>query len=741
MQVESPVVIKPVLADVQIAMDLAWSKISPHWPLKQLVAANPLMSYETQPFEQALNECNKQIDAGMIPSQMHLINLHTIKWCGAFFDQGQTVVQMPGKENGLFPAWKGLACWDSVLLKANPSARKWLSDLPDDLFDVINYVVEALSVPPDSLEDFFKFMLTSLNGWAGHIQYLSEWRDAAYSDTDASVKEHYLALRLCLTYLLWPDAVKFYLENELMHQRPRRVEHRIDRLVESESAYTDALLTSLSHNLSMPAVDNDTTPEVQAIFCIDVRSEMFRRAFESTGQYKTYGYAGFFGLPVSVKFDTTKHEQSLCPVLLKPSFKVGARLASKKHRKRFAVFRCVKQLFYNTKYSMTTPFALVETLGIFSAFWMSLRNFMPRASQWCQKAIKTWVTPEASERLDLEAIPIREQCQYALQALNMIGLRDNFAPIVLICGHESTTSNNAFAAALQCGACGGQSGQISARLLADIFNKASVRAYLYQEGIDIPAETVFIAGTHDTCTDEVKLSNIPNAAQGLTDSLNQLRTALALAQKKACSERAKTFGFEDPVRASTLLARRSADWAQVRPEWGLANNASFIIGPRSLTENVNLNGRAFLHSYDWQLDTRGEILLSIMTAPVVVAHWINMQYLFSTLNNSAYGAGSKVTNNIIGKMGVMQGNASDLMHGLPLESVFTEAGKAYHTPQRLVVVIYAPLDRIMQIIKAEASIAERLRNGWLNLVCLDPTTKVALSLTRSLQWSFERAYI
>jgi uncharacterized protein YbcC (UPF0753/DUF2309 family) len=181
--------------------------------------------------------------------------------------------------------------------------------------------------------------------------------------------------------------------------------------------------------------------------------------------------------------------------------------------------------------------------------------------------------------------------------------------------------------------------------------------------------------------------------------------------------------------------RRSSDWAEVRPEWGLARNAAFIVGPRELTKSVNLEGRCFLHSYDWKTDPAGKFLTTILTAPMVVAQWINSQYLFSTLDNVAYGAGSKVTQNVTGKLGVMQGNASDLMHGLPLQSVYAADGEPYHEPLRLLTVVYAPRSMLDAIIHAQDVLKKLFGNGWVTLACLDPSDNQAYLLKRDLKWA------
>jgi uncharacterized protein len=173
----------------------------------------------------------------------------------------------------------------------------------------------------------------------------------------------------------------------------------------------------------------------------------------------------------------------------------------------------------------------------------------------------------------------------------------------------------------------------------------------------------------------------------------------------------------------------------VRPEWGLARNAAFIVGLRIQTQNINLEGRTFLHSYDWKQDEDGTSLTTILTAPMVVAQWINTQYLFSTLDNVAFGGGSKITKNITGKIGIMQGNASDLMHGLPLQSVFKTDHEPYHEPLRLMTIVYAPPLFIDRIISQQGILQRLFGNGWVHLLCIDPTEGKTYYLQRDLKWT------
>jgi uncharacterized protein YbcC (UPF0753/DUF2309 family) len=176
-----------------------------------------------------------------------------------------------------------------------------------------------------------------------------------------------------------------------------------------------------------------------------------------------------------------------------------------------------------------------------------------------------------------------------------------------------------------------------------------------------------------------------------------------------------------PEKARDHMLARSVDWANVRPEWGLSSNAAFILGRRALTSGLDLGGRVFLQSYDPDADTQGTILEALMTAPLVVAQWISMEYYFSAVDPECYGSGSKVTHNVVSGVGVMHGSHSDLQTGLPLQSV-NNGNIHYHEPMRLLAIIEAPTSRISSVIQKHTLLQHLLHNQWINLIAVDPTT-------------------
>jgi uncharacterized protein YbcC (UPF0753/DUF2309 family) len=318
---------------------------------------------------------------------------------------------------------------------------------------------------------------------------------------------------------------------------------------------------------------------------------------------------------------------------------------------------------------------------------------------------------------------IVQQTDLAEKVLRAMGLRDGFARIVLLTGHGSQSANNPHAAGLDCGACCGQTGEVNARALAGLLNHKGVRALLAVRGTPIPDDTLFIAGLHNTTTDEVALFDADIAPASHQQELAHLQAWLSEAGRLARRERAPALGMAHldarPEALRKALSLRANDWAQTRPEWGLANNAAFIAAPRDRTRGIDLQGRSFLHDYQWTQDADNSILELIMTAPMVVAHWINMQYYASTVDNGRYGSGNKVLHNVVGgHIGVFEGNGGDLRIGLPMQSLH-DGRQWMHTPLRLSVFIEAPRERIAAVVAKHEIVRQLVQNQWIYLFCID----------------------
>lgn len=720
------------------AIDASWAAIAPFWPLRSLVAVNPLQGLEDLPFEQALVEAAAWFQQRELPEPMDAVNRETIKWCQAFFDDGQATIGMPLRHRGLYGAWRALALFDRRLHGGDADKRDWLAALPADPERAIGAALQSLNVPPEHQTRFMMLLLTTLPGWAAHVRYRTDWADTASHHPNPVSGAEYLALRLAITAVLWPGAKSLLGWHLAAREAARNQSGPLPEIEQLESHYRRGLLQSLSGRARSPA-PLPTRPRAQMVFCIDVRSEPFRRALEEAGDYETLGFAGFFGVPIEIEDADSGHASRACPVLLEPSCTVRQRPAEGSGVS--GRLKLVRQLYQSLKYTFTAPFALVETMGPANGAWMALLSLAPVQAEGLRNWLAGRIQAPIPAAPDIGSIPVADRCAWAENALRTMGLTRNFARLVVLCGHGSTTRNNAFATALDCGACGGRHGGPNAQVLAAILNDPWVREHLIGRGIRIPGTTHFVAAQHDTTTDEVKLLGptpnhlaLVNELQALQRDLHQAR--LTNARRRAAALRGSAgstgaAGAETEGCAQQVL-RRSRDWAEVQPEWGLARNAAFIAAPRALTRELDLDGRAFLHSYDWRQDPRGEALTQILTAPMVVAQWINAQYLFSTLDNVSFGSGSKVTQNVSGKLGVMQGNASDLMHGLPLQSVCVSDSEAWHEPLRLLTVVHAPRDVVREVARSRPELRKLFGNGWVTLACLDPDEGGAWVLRRDL---------
>lgn len=708
-----------VRADKNLAELVAesWRIIAPYWPLKNLNAVNPLHGLEHRPIEEALAVAEAHFQKAGLPESALAVNRESIKWFQAFFDHGQATLAMPFRELGLYRAWKKAAVHDKRLHGGDPKKVAWLSALPDDPISAVALGLRALRVVDEDRLVFLTLMLTTLPGWAAYVRYRCDRPGLDVDHPHPVSQGDYLAVRVSIAVLMDLNVHQLMREHRESLAQAISKPSLVSRFEEKERRFREPLLRNLAEQ-PLPA---DRRPEAQWVFCIDVRSEPFRRALESVGDYQTFGYAGFFGVPVRIKDEESGTQFDSCPVLLEPKHVVRERSKQQRKSIRPGLF---KRLYQSVKYTFTTPFALVETLGAACGAWMGLKTWAPGLSATLRHKVTKRLHGDSDLEADLSDISLADRCTYAKNALTMIGLTHHFASRVVLCGHGSSTENNAFASALDCGACGGRQGDRNARILAFILNQNEVRATLAEEGLFIPSETRFLAAMHNTTTDQVTLFEADEP---------QLIADLEKARRRNSRNR---LGLE--YAAGKDAARRTLtagqDWARVRPEWGLARNAAFIIGPRELSQSLDLQARCFLHSYDYRQDSRGLALTAILTAPMIVAQWINSHYLFSTLDNVAFGAGSKVTQNITGKIGVMQGNGSDLMTGLPLQSVFSDDQTAYHETLRLLTVVYAPRWLVDGILQVQPRLQGLFKNGWLSLACIEPRNRKTYILQRDLSW-------
>jgi uncharacterized protein len=313
-----------------------------------------------------------------------------------------------------------------------------------------------------------------------------------------------------------------------------------------------------------------------------------------------------------------------------------------------------------------------------------------------------------AERDGGSGFAVEERVTFAKNVVRTMGLT-RFARLVVLCGHGSFNVNNPHASSYDCGACGGNPGGPSARVVVAILNDPAVRTGLREQDIVVPDDTLFVAAQHDTVSDVVTILDreaVPETHEPLVAAFER---DVAVAGEELARERAWRLPG-NPVKVRV----RGHDWAQVRPEWGLASNAAFVIGPRSITAGLDLACRVFLHSYDAESDSDGSALETIMTAPLVVAQWISAQYYFSAVDPDQFGAGDKTLHNPVGGIGVVLGEGGDLQVGLPAQAVGV-GDRRMHQSLRLLAVIQAPFERIDAIIQRNQVLRELIGGKWITV--------------------------
>ncbi|MBS0578538.1 MAG: DUF2309 domain-containing protein [Proteobacteria bacterium] len=658
------------------------------------------------------------------------------QFCSQYFDRHQADWRRPSKP-GLYADWRSGLQVDHALepLMHAPQIRARARGLPTSAPAAIAWALARLEVPPEHVLDVLQLCLLRINGWASWCAYLG-WEARLDNTRDTHLNE-LLAIRVSWEALLQEDrreagaACRLWQEwrrtAALTPSSAQTTEALWQRA--QEISYQDALLCQLQAPSTLGCAGHIDPASAHLVFCIDVRSERFRRSLEAVApNVETRGFAGFFGLPIRYTPLGTSASRPQVPGLLAPRWEVTGSAGSlledqliAARRKHALDVQAAWQPFFRLP---SGAFSLVETIGLGYFGALLGRHFGSRPT-----TADSWGLSGAdAHRLrphlcDHGPNMLAQSADLVTGILRAMTLTHGFARLLVLVGHGSQSANNPQSAGLDCGACGGQTGEINARLLASMLNDVSLRAALSARGIEIPASTLAVAALHNTTTDEIRLLDTHAAPASHQADLARLRRQLTEAGHRTRLERAPLLGFPDrSQQPKSLLKRyqmRARDWAQTRPEWGLANNAGFIVAPRSRTRGMNLEGRVFLHDYMWADDPDGAVLELIMTAPMIVAHWINLQYFASTVDPEHFGSGNKVLHNVAcGRIGVFEGNTGDLRIGLSRQSVH-DGNKSMHTPLRLSVFIEAPRAMIEAVIAKHKTVRQLVDNGWLYLFRLD----------------------
>lgn len=764
--------------DWQTAAIEAANRIAPSWPLDSLLASSPYWGLRDKPFAQAhgylhrlagsglhLDETHyrRQYDSGLIsprhlaaamreygetlspeqwllasankPSQegtalllsdlrpdpaghagvqawRQVVTQQISQCCAAWFDHDQADWQ-PDRQRNLYQSWLEEMTIQPV---PTPDARlkQWLqgaiAGLPEDHDRLFQHALAQLQPANRWLDDWFYALLLRNSGWAAWCRY-QLWQ-AELAGKRCSLLQELLAMQLAWECLLddgerergsrWHRWQAAWSETapttpagnrELIWQRA------------AELATHAPLLAALPRQDAQPV---RIGRELHAVFCIDVRSEPMRRALEQViPEASSAGFAGFFGLPLAIRFAGETRTQPRLPGLLAPSWEALAPPVEKGLEE-----------WGHFQRAPLSSFTLVESAGLTKAGKL-LRKAFPRKTRATLAEVDPWLNGEdeamvsAGRQLDTGTI-----VSVLTTLLPAMGLGADFPHTVLLIGHASHSSNNPQASALQCGACGGHGGHLHVLLLSDWLQRPAVREGLAAAGLAIPSDTVFLPALHLTHSDELHLLPASSPDPALRQRAEALRPVLDQVERRARTRRAGIDGVPDHLDDAELLARlrqKGHHWAETRPEWGLTNNAFFIAAPRARTAQLDLGGRAFLQEYDWRQDADASRLTGILAGPLVVAHWINMQYFASVVDPTRFGSGNKLLHNVVGgRIGVFEGNSGDLRIGLSWQSVH-DGSRWRHEPLRLAACIDAPAVLIEQALARQPDVARLVANRWLHL--------------------------
>ena len=647
----------------------------------------------------------------------------------SYLDQGVSIWKFPIQEGGFIASLQQLEKESYTSIFKTPRAKEWLLNKPLHLTDLLETVVGDSAY----FEQYLFDQQFSHRGWSGMVGAIEKAPNSLLDSRKISLRE-----LIIFELLLEIDALDFSLGNHwkplstvvastplnLFEEVASNELQEVFRLFQDafEWSYYDGVIAGLQ--LGKSPEKKETIPSFQALFCIDERECSLRRHIENIDPHcETLGTPGFFGVEFYLQPENGNFYDKLCPAPVTPKYLI----------KEFGLTEKRKHDHFYTPHTHTFFGGILAAIGfgVWAAVRLLQNIFRPVMSPAISNAFahmnkESQLTIENSHIEDREnglqiGFTIEEMATRVEGVLRGIGLTKNFAPIVYVMAHGSSSANNPHHGAHDCGACSGRPGSVNARVLSFMANHSKVRQLLLNKGIAIPIETQFVGGLHDTAADQISYYDeqilSSKNAEFHSNNISSFEKALdlnALERSRRFASINSKMGLQ---KVRKEIQKRSVSMFEPRPELGHGTNTLCVIGNRDLTKGLFLDRRAFLNSYDYSSDPTGELLTGIMRPIGPVCGGINLEYYFSRVDNYKLGAGTKLPHNVMGLIGVANSSDGDLRPGLPLQMI------EVHDPVRLLVIVEHFPDVVLKTIQSAPEMYEWYINEWIHLMVVNPETK------------------
>ncbi len=647
----------------------------------------------------------------------------------SYLDQGISIWNFPTTENGFIASIKELEKNTYSSIFQTEKARNLLLNDNYSLKDLLKIVVGNEGY----YEQYIFDQQFSHQGWSGIVSSIEDLPSGLLDTKKISTKE-----LIQFELLLEIDVLASKFGDDFLPLCSKIITDTVDLFAKEpktelaevmaiwqeayEWSYYDDVLAAIK--IEQVEKERPTAQSFQAMFCIDDRECSLRRYLEKIdANCETFGTPGFFNVEFFFKPENGKFYTKLCPAPVTPKYLIKEENSSVKLQKEAHLSK--------HSHSLVRGWLITHTLGFWSALKLFYNIFKPTMSPATASSFKhmdkfSTLTIENKNTCDTEnglqvGFTVAEMTDRVENLLKSIGLVNNFASLVYVVGHGSSSVNNPHYSAYDCGACSGRPGSVNSRVWCYMANHLEVRKELAKRGMIIPKSTQFVGGLHDTCRDEIAFYDEKMLTDENKIAHQKNEKVFSEALDFNAKERSRRLDSIDttlsPAQAHEKIRNRSVSLFEPRPELNHATNSLCIVGKRSLTKHIFLDRRAFMNSYDYKIDLDGKILCNIMKPLGPVCGGINLEYYFSRVDNQKLGAGTKLPHNVMGLFGVANGIDGDLRPGLPSQMI------EIHDPVRLLIIVEHFPEIVLQTIKSLDAMYEWYINEWIHLVAVNPETK------------------